>query len=133
MGLKRIIIFDGLCNLCESTVRFIIRWDHEARFRFASAQSEKGRALCEDHGIDLGELKTVVLLKDGGVYTRSEAFIEIMRELPGPWKILSLLKVIPRPLRDRTYTLIASHRYSWFGQKQECWTPPENVRSRFLG
>lgn len=126
------IIFDGLCNLCESTVRFIIRRDPEARFRFASAQSERGQNLCETHGIGEDALDTVVLLKGREVHTKSDAFLQIARDLTGPWRFIILLNAIPRPLRDHAYSFLASHRYAWFGRKPECWTPPGDIRCRFL-
>lgn len=127
-----LIIYAGTCNLCESTVRFIIRRDPEARFRFASVRSEKAGKLCQKHGISADELETVVLLKAGEVHTRRDAFVEIAREMGGIWKLLTFLNAIPRPLRDGVYSVISSHRYRWFGRKRRCWPPPEDIRSRFL-
>lgn len=128
----RVVVFDGVCNLCSSTARFIIRHDHEARFRLAVAQSAKGRALLAESGVDPDRLETFVLRKDGRIYVRSDAALEIARELGWPWRTFVILRIIPRTLRDGMYDVIARNRYRWFGRKDECMVPTADIKSRFL-
>jgi len=128
----RTIIFDGVCNLCAWSVRFIVRRDPKERFRFAAWQSDAGRRLLEEHGLDPGNVETVVLIKDGVVSARSDAALEIARELRGPWKLLAVLRIVPRGLRDWVYSVVARHRYRWFGKQEACMVPTEELRGRFL-
>jgi predicted DCC family thiol-disulfide oxidoreductase YuxK len=127
-----IVIFDGVCNLCESSVLFIIRRDAAGRFRFAAAQSSAGRELQQRYALDALDLETLILIKDGRAFTRSDAFLHIARELDRPWRLLAALRVVPRSLRDRAYALVARNRYRWFGRKPACMVPSEDVRARFL-
>lgn len=127
-----VIIFDGVCNLCNASVNFIIARDPEARFRFTSAQSDAGSALQERYGIDAVGEATFILIKKGKAYTKSDAAIQIARELGGGWKLLSCAGIIPRPLRDRLYAFVAKNRYRWFGKKEECMLPTPALRKRFL-
>lgn len=127
-----IVIFDGRCNLCESSVAFIVRRDAAARFRFAPAQSPAGQALQARHGLDALEHETMILIKDGRVHTRSDAAIEIARGLDGPWKLLAALRLVPRFLRDRAYAFVARNRYRWFGRKDACMVPSRELSARFL-
>lgn len=127
------LIFDGVCNLCESSVIFIIKHDKQGKFRFASAQSEAGLALQNQYGIDAIKEETLVLVKNGNAYTRSSAAVRIARELDGIWKIGSALWLIPRPLRDAMYKHVARNRYQWYGQKDQCMVPSKDLKIRFLG
>jgi predicted DCC family thiol-disulfide oxidoreductase YuxK len=126
------IIFDGVCNLCELSVVFVIRRDAHGRFRFASAQSDVGEALQRRHGIDAIEAGTVILIKDGRVYTKSDAALEIAKDLDGPWRALAALALVPRPVRDGVYSFIGNRRYAWFGKKGQCLVPSRELADRFL-
>ena len=126
------LLFDGVCNLCNGSVQFILKRDTQGRFRFASLQSEAGRRLMTGHGLDPDALSSVVLIEDGRAYQESTAALRIARHLPGAWKLLRVLTIIPRPLRDAAYRLIARNRYRWFGKTETCWLPTPELRARFL-
>lgn len=126
------ILFDGVCNLCNGSVQFILRRDPGQRFRFASLQSEAGRRLVTGHGLDPDELSSVILIEDGRVYRESTAALRIARHLSGAWKLLRVFVLIPRPIRDAVYRLIARNRYRWFGKQETCWLPTPELRARFL-
>lgn len=127
-----IVVFDGVCNLCESSVNFIIARDPQAKFKFVSAQSDLGKALQQQAGIDALNDETVILLKAGRVYTHSDAGLEIARDLSGAWPLLHYAKVLPAGLRNRVYRLIAKNRYRWFGKKEHCMMPNQEMLQRFL-
>lgn len=126
------LLFDGVCNLCSGSVQFILKRDTRGRFRFASLQSDAGRRLMTGHGLDPEALSSVVLIEDGRAYQESTAALRIARHLPGAWKLLRVFTVIPRPLRDAVYRLIARNRYRWFGKTETCWLPTPELRARFL-
>lgn len=127
-----IIIFDGLCNLCEYSVQFIIKKDRQARFKFVSAQSERGKDLQHLYGVDTLQDGTVILLKGDQVYVKSDAAVEIAKDLDGLWRFLHVFKFIPKPARDLVYSIISKNRYRWFGKKNECLLPDSNIKERFL-
>jgi predicted DCC family thiol-disulfide oxidoreductase YuxK len=126
------ILFDGVCNLCNGVVRFVIARDPHARFRFAALSSDAGHAVLHAAGLRLPIPDTVVLVEDGAVYVRSEAALRIARRLSFPWPVLFALMVVPRPLRDAIYDAIARRRYRWFGQRDACMVPTPEQRRRFL-
>ncbi len=127
-----LIIFDGICNLCEASVNFIIRHDKDGFFRFVPSQSELGAALRQQYNINTTALDTVVLIRDGERFTESDAAVRIAAALDGPWRLLGLARWVPRPVRDWVYHRIANNRYAWFGRKEVCLMPTPAVRSRFL-
>jgi len=127
-----IVVFDGVCNLCEDSVAFIIARDPEAKFKFVSAQSPIGKEIQERYGIDAIEDETVILIKNGKVFTHSDASLEISKDLTGPWRLLRYAKAVPRPIRNRVYSIIAKNRYKWFGKKNECMLPRPEIKARFL-
>jgi predicted DCC family thiol-disulfide oxidoreductase YuxK len=127
-----ILLFDGVCNLCNHSVQWVIARDRSARFRFASLQSDAGRALLAQRGLPLDALDTVVLL-DGKVhFTKSDAAIETARRLGGAWSAAVALKLVPRRLRDAAYDWIARNRYARWGRRDACWVPTPELRERFL-
>ena len=127
-----IILFDGVCHLCGAWVRFVIRRDPGARFRFAPLQSPAGRQLVAKHGLRSGEIDSVVLIQDEVVFTKSDAALRILSALPGGWRLLGMGRALPRTWRDWVYGFIARNRYRWFGQAEACMTPAEAVRQRFI-
>ena len=127
-----IIVFDGVCNFCNSTVQFIIERDTHSRFKFAALQSEAGYKLFQKHDLKVGELDTIVLFKKGIVYLRSDAALKIAKELDMPWKILVIFKIIPKFIRDFLYDVLAKHRYDWFGKREKCLIPTQDIIQRFL-
>lgn len=127
-----IILFDGVCNLCNATVQTIIRLDRTAQFRFCALQSDAGQSLLEQAGYQGPALDSVVLYQHQQVWTHSDAVLEIARRLGGPMKIVLLLKIIPQKTRDRLYLWIARNRYTWFGRRPTCMIPTPGLKSRFL-
>jgi predicted DCC family thiol-disulfide oxidoreductase YuxK len=129
---ENIVIFDGVCNLCEFSVNFIFERDSAGQFYFTPAQSPLGASLLRRFGINTSRLDTVVLVRDGQAYTRSAAAIEIASKLDKPWNLLTVFQAVPEPLRDMIYDLIAQNRYQIFGKKEACMLPSEALRKRFL-
>ena len=127
-----IILFDGICNLCDWAVQFIIRNDSEDCFRFAAMQSPAGQALLARHGLTELSTETMVLIDGTTIHLRSDAAIEIARRLPGGWSRLAWFAYLPKGLRDAGYRLLARNRFRWFGRKQACLLPSEETRRRFL-
>jgi predicted DCC family thiol-disulfide oxidoreductase YuxK len=132
---EAIVLFDGVCNLCNGAVQFILDRDGARRFKFASLQSERGRALLAEHGVTppTGDPDTIYLVEDGRIFDRSTAALKIARHLSFPWWLLSVLAVAPRVLRDPFYRLVARNRYRWFGRTDECRIPTPELRARMLG
>jgi predicted DCC family thiol-disulfide oxidoreductase YuxK len=127
----RVVLFDGVCNVCNAAVNFIIDRDPDARFRFASLQSDKGRELCASHGL-AEDVRTIVLVEDGEAYTESTAVLRIVRSLGAAWPLLYAAIVLPRALRDVLYRFFAANRYRWFGKRESCRVPTPDIRRRFL-
>ena len=127
-----IIVFDSVCNFCNSTVQFIIKRDTQSRFKFAALQSKAGYELFQKHDLKVGELDTIVLFKKGIVYLRSDAALQIAKELDMPWKILVIFKIIPKFIRDFLYDVFAKYRYQWFGKRDKCFIPTQELRQKFF-
>ena len=127
-----IVLFDGVCNFCDSSVNFIIEHDRAGYFRFAPLQTEIGQALLAEHHIDNIETDSVILIEDEKAYTHSSAALRIARKLDGVWSWLYFLIVVPRPIRDFFYKIFARYRYRLFGKKDVCMMPTPEIRVRFL-
>ncbi len=127
-----IVIFDGVCNLCARSVQFILRHESEPRFQFSPVQSAAGARLLAAHGYSAANVATFVLLSEGKMYTRSTAALRIARHFKGAWQLLRALWIVPRPLRDLLYDLVARNRYSWFGKADSCLMPTPELSARFL-
>jgi predicted DCC family thiol-disulfide oxidoreductase YuxK len=126
------ILFDGVCNLCNASVQWVILRDKKAQFRFASLQSEIGqRLLAKYHGAEKG-LDSVVLVADDRVYFYSDAPLEIATRLGGWWSVVGIFRWVPRWVRDGIYRFIARNRYRWFGKQESCMLPRPEWRTRFL-
>ena len=126
-----IILFDGVCNLCAWSVRFIIERDPGGHFHFASLQSDFGRALMVAHGLDPDELNSFILVEGGRAYTASDAALRVARRLPWPWCWCFVFIALPRFLRDPAYRFIARNRYRWFGKSDSCLIPTPELKHRF--
>lgn len=131
-GERPVLLFDGVCTLCNAAVDWLFRHDPEGKIRVGALQSAPGRALLAAHGRDPERLESLVLIEQGQVYMRSEAALRAARHLPPPWRALALLRAVPRPLRDALYDLVARHRYRWFGRRPTCRLPTPAERARFL-
>src|SRR5262245_29640328 len=128
----QVVFFDGVCNLCNGFVQFVIRRDPAGGFKFAPLQSEAARARIGESIAPGAALSTVLLWRNGRLYDRSTAALLVLRQLRFPWPVTAVLFVIPRPLRDWVYDLIARRRYRWFGQRETCMVPTPDIRRRFL-
>jgi predicted DCC family thiol-disulfide oxidoreductase YuxK len=126
-----VILFDGVCNFCDASVQFILNRDPNETFHFASLQSEAGQELLEKYYVR-DDVDSMILIENDKVYYKSGAALRISRHLRGAWKLLYVFMVVPTPIRNIVYDLIARNRYKWFGQKESCMLPPPNVRKRFL-
>ncbi len=130
--MEAILLFDGVCNFCNSSVNFIIKRDPKKYFRFAALQSEAGQQLVQQYQLEHLNLQTLVLIEDNKVYTHSSGALRIARRLRGGWPLLYPLIFLPRFLRDIPYRLIGKNRYRWFGRREECMIPGKEVSERFL-
>ena len=126
-----VVLFDGVCNLCNGAVRFVVRFDAAGTFRFAPLQSEVGRALLARHGRPVDEFDSFVLVEDGVAYEKSSAALRVARRLDGPWPLAYALAVVPQRLRDAAYDVVAANRYRVFGRTDECQIPSPELRERF--
>lgn len=127
-----VVLFDGVCNLCNGSVRFVIERDPHKHFQFAPLQSETATTLIGGLANPLAMPDSIVLVDDGRLYVRSTAALRIARRLRFPWPLLWVFMAVPRPLRDWVYDLIARHRYGWFGKRDTCMVPTKEIRDRFL-
>lgn len=127
-----IVLFDGVCNLCNGVIQFLLRRDPGAVFRFAALQSPAAQERIEEIELPGDPLSSIVVLEDGQLYTRSDAVIVIARHLPGAWRSFTLLRLVPRPLRDWAYRLVARNRYRVWGRREECMVPTPEIMDRFL-
>jgi predicted DCC family thiol-disulfide oxidoreductase YuxK len=129
-----VILFDGVCNLCNSWVRFVVRHDPAGIFRFAAQQSAIGQVMIEEQFSSSPQLSSVILIMGDNVYTESTAVLEICARLASPWSwIAHIVRIIPRRLRDFCYRFVVRHRYRWFGRTEMCQMPSAEMRSRFIG
>jgi predicted DCC family thiol-disulfide oxidoreductase YuxK len=128
-----LILFDGVCNLCSALVQFVIRHDPAAKFRFAAIQSEIGKEIFQGHGLDPADLQTFVFIANGRMFVRSDAAIEVLSRCGGAWRLFTIFRLVPRMVRDSSYSFIARNRYRWFGRKEVCMIPTAEIKERFLG
>ena len=127
-----VILFDGVCNLCNSTIQFIIKKDTKHRFKFASLQSDAAREILLQYSMKNVELKSIVFITNNRIYLKSSAVLRILWELGGFYKLLNFFLLVPKPLRDLSYDYIAKNRYRWFGKKDQCIIPTPELKNRFL-
>lgn len=130
---QKVILFDGVCNLCNSSVVFILQHEIEPIFKFASIQSETGRSLLTWCRLPTDYAEAVVFIDRGHMYLGSTAALKIGKTLKFPWSMISSVGLmVPKFIRDWVYNQIGKHRYQWFGKRDVCIVPTEKLRSRFL-
>ena len=127
-----LLLFDGVCHLCDASVRFIVRHDAAGRIKFAPIQSALGSRLYAQHGLDPAAPQSMLFLTPGGAFKESDAALEIARTLGGVWKLARLFKPVPHLLRDAAYDLISRNRYRWFGKHESCMMPTPELKARML-
>jgi predicted DCC family thiol-disulfide oxidoreductase YuxK len=132
MDLHPVILFDGVCNLCNASVQFIINRDPKAKFRFASLQSETGQSLLKKFNLSAEKLYSVMVVDQDKVYDRSRAALEIARRLSGLWPLLYGFIIVPPFIRNLVYDWISRNRYRWFGVRQACMMPSPDMKARFI-
>ena len=127
-----VVLFDGVCNLCNASVQFIIRHDPPGRFKFAALQSDTGQKHLRRFGLDTGNFRSFILVTPSHVYQQSDAALEVARRLSGVWPCMYIFKIVPRFLRDAVYQWISRNRYRFFGRRNECMIPTPELKSRFV-
>lgn len=130
--MESIVLFDGECNFCDKSVQFIIKRDPEGKFKFASLQSAIGQDILNKFGFQNTIINSLVLIEKEQYYIKSTAALRICKSLKGPWNLATVLLVVPRPIRDYFYSIIAKNRYKWFGKRELCLLPSKEIRDRFL-
>jgi predicted DCC family thiol-disulfide oxidoreductase YuxK len=130
---ESVILFDGVCNLCNGFVQFVIARDPAGRFRFAPLQSDAARRLLGGRDAPQEWPDSIVLVEDGGVFTRSTAALRVARGLRFPWPLAYAFVGVPRPLRDWVYDIVARNRHRWFGRRDVCMLQTPELRARFIG
>jgi predicted DCC family thiol-disulfide oxidoreductase YuxK len=131
---KALILFDGVCNLCNTTVQFVLKRDHAELFQFSALQTDQAKKILREAGIETQALNSIVLVsEEGQVYTKSEAALRIGMRLGGMWGLLRIFLLVPAFVRDGVYRIVARNRYRWFGQKESCMIPSAEWKDRFLG
>lgn len=130
---KKIILFDGVCNLCDNVVKRVIAADHRDQFRFTSLDSELGQQILQQIGVDRAQTDSIVLYLPGeAYYIKSQAALMIAKYLGGWYSLLTVFLILPTKLADSLYDFIAKNRYKWYGKKDQCMIPDESIRKKFL-
>jgi predicted DCC family thiol-disulfide oxidoreductase YuxK len=130
---KKIILFDGVCNLCNSAVQFVIKYDHKDVFRFVALQSELGQQIIKHIGINTQNIDSIILYEPGiAYYYKSEAALQIAKNLDGFFHFGTVFKIIPTSIANQLYDYIAKNRYKWYGKKESCMIPTAELKAKFL-
>ena len=129
---KPIVLFDGVCNLCNNLVQFIIKRDKKGKIRFAALQSEIGQSLLDEFELPLEDFDTAIIYENGKIYDRSSMGLRLSRHMDGLWPLCYAFIIIPKPIRDIVYNWIARNRYRWFGKRESCMMPTPELKARFL-
>ena len=129
---KPIVLFDGVCNLCNSAVQFIIRHDKKNTFMFTSLQSDTGKKLLAQYDLPLNELNSFILIENNKAYTISSGALRVIKKLKGLWPLLYGFMIVPKFIRDGVYNWVGRNRYKWFGKQEACMIPTPGLKARFL-
>ncbi|HVM86633.1 MAG TPA: thiol-disulfide oxidoreductase DCC family protein [Puia sp.] len=129
---KKIVLFDGVCNLCNRSVQFIIRHDKKNQFLFGSLQGRYGQECLKKFNMPSDTFNSFMLIEGDKIYSRSSGALRMLKYLGIGWQLFYGLIIIPKFIRDGVYNFIARHRYKWFGKKEECWVPTPELKARFL-
>ncbi|AXG74721.1 DUF393 domain-containing protein [Flavobacterium arcticum] len=130
---KKIILFDGVCNLCDSTVQYLIKRDNKDVFRFVALQSEIGKQIIEHIGIDITKTDSIILYEpERAYYYKAEAAIKIAAQLGGIYTLMQVFSILPKSFNNTIYDYVAKNRYKWYGKKDECMIPTPEMKAKFL-
>lgn len=127
-----ILLFDGVCNLCQSSVQFVLTHNKNENVKFASLQSEFASSALSNSDLPPDYLNSLVLVENGKTYVKSEAALRLSKHLNGPWKLGSAFLIVPKFVSNAVYDWVAKNRYKWYGKKEVCWIPEERWKNRFL-
>lgn len=130
--MEKVVLFDGVCNLCNASIQTLIKLDKNKTLKFASLQSNFGQDVLKQLNLDQDSFKTFIYLKGDEVFTRSSAAIKVFSDFGGLWQMVKLLYIFPKFIRNAVYDFVSSHRYQWFGKKEQCWVPTPALKARFL-
>ena len=129
---KKIVLFDGVCNLCNSSVQFMLKRDKKDQFLFGSLQGRTGQSYLEKFNLPPGTLNSFMLVEGDVLYTQSTGALRMLKHIGGAWSLLYAFIIVPKFIRDAVYSLIASNRYKWFGKQDTCWLPTPALKEKFL-
>lgn len=129
---KNIIIFDGICNFCNKSVNFIIKRDTKVHFLFTPIQSDVAKEIMHKYDLNSKDIDSIILIKDDRYFTKSDAILEILKDLSGYWFLFRIFKIVPKIMRDYLYNFISKNRYKFFGKKNSCMLPTKDLKKRFL-
>jgi predicted DCC family thiol-disulfide oxidoreductase YuxK len=129
--MEKVILFDGVCNLCNGIVQFVMKRDKKKQIKFASLQSDIGQKMVLKH-YGTTTIDSFIFVDNGKAYMKSSAGLRVCKHLSGPWKLLIIFIIIPTPIRDFFYSIIAKNRYKWFGKSETCMMPTKDMKDRFL-
>ncbi|MBI2731714.1 MAG: thiol-disulfide oxidoreductase DCC family protein [Sphingobacteriales bacterium] len=129
---KKIVLFDGVCNLCSGSVQFILKRDKKDQFLFSSLQGNFGQRILKEYHLSSDNFNSFLLLEGGKLYTRSSGALRMLKHLGGGWNLLYIFIIVPTFIRDAVYNFIAKNRYKWFGKMNECWLPNPVWKNKFL-
>ena len=132
LSVDEVVIFDGVCNLCNRSVQFILNHESTPKLKFVPLQSAAGSRIMRLHGFSPEDVRTFVLVLAGKPYIKSDAAIQISKFLRSPWSLLGAIRIVPRPIRNWGYDLVARNRYRWFGRTESCMVPTPEFRARFI-
>ena len=127
-----VVLFDGVCNLCNSVVQLVIKQDQKKLFRFASLQSDFGQQVLRQFNLPDTEFNSFIYLENGKLYTKSTAALRLAKTLGGFWKLLYGFMIVPPFIRNGVYNWVARNRYTWYGKQESCWLPTPDLKMRFI-
>jgi predicted DCC family thiol-disulfide oxidoreductase YuxK len=129
---KKIVLFDGVCNLCSNSVQFILKRDKKNQFLFGSLQGTAGQEYLKKFNLPADAFNSFMLVEGDTLYSRSSGALRMLKHLGGGWSLLYAFIIVPKFIRDAVYNFIAKNRYKWFGKKEECWIPTPDLKAKFL-
>lgn len=129
---KKIVLFDGVCNLCSNSVQFILKRDKKNQFLFGSLQGKAGQEYLAKFNLPANTFNSFMLVEGDTLYTRSAAALRMLKYVGGGWSLLYAFIIVPKFIRDGVYNLVAKNRYKWFGKKEACWIPTPALKAKFL-
>jgi predicted DCC family thiol-disulfide oxidoreductase YuxK len=127
-----VILFDGVCNFCNGTVNWIIRSDKKNKFMFATLQSAYGKQIIERYQLHSHYLDTVILIENEAVFLRSQAILSILKHLGGIYSVFRIFSIVPAPILNFFYNIVAKYRYTWFGKRESCMVPDATLKQKFI-